>query len=276
MNVVANLFFRFVPWATFGIFALTARGVEVGLTNTYQTNDPGTAPWNYVGDVNGASGVFLGDYGGNYWVLTAAHVGAGSFVLNGVTYNAISGSAFSIFNSDNSLADLTLFRISSGPALAALADLPVTFSAPAQNTTVQMIGFGGPAKSWGDNTIAGYSSYTLSGLPYGGPGIITLASGEGGNGAQGVGGDSGGGMFVTSAGTWALTGILSGVGTFTDNNGHSLGDGTIAVDLAVYYNQIGTDINSVSAIPEPTTDAALAGLGALLSVVLVRRRSARR
>ena len=53
-----------------------------------------------------------------------------------------------------------------------------------------MIGFGG-GKSWGTNTIAGYTDYTIGGTSYGGQGIVTLASGESGNGGQGVGGDSG-------------------------------------------------------------------------------------
>src|ERR1700734_1830127 len=37
----------------------------------------GVTGWDYVGTVNDASGVYLG----NGWVLTAGHVGAGTFVL---------------------------------------------------------------------------------------------------------------------------------------------------------------------------------------------------
>jgi hypothetical protein len=133
-----------------------------------------------------------------------------------------------------------------------------------------MIGFGG-GKSWGTNAIYGYTNYTLSGLPYGGIGIVTLASGEGGNGAQGVTGDSGGGMFYEDSGDWILAGILSGVGDLTDSNGTDLGQATVAVDLAVYSSQIAADIDSV-AIPEPSTCAIILGAAALGFTGVHRKR----
>ena len=252
--------------AGFFVFFATARAVETG--SIFNTTDPGNAPWNYVGSISGgASGVYLGAYGGNFWVLTAAHVGAGDFILGGTTYNAVSGSSFSVTNGDSSLADLTLFRISGNPGLA---NLPVASSAPATSTAVEMIGFGG-GKSWGTNTIFAYTNYTLSGLPYGGSGIVTLAS----NGGQGVGGDSGGGLFAQSSGTWYLAGILSGVGPIS-SGGTNFGDGTLSVNFAAYYSQISADIGSVSAIPEPSSVAMITGLGALLCGVVARRRSSHR
>ncbi len=270
MRVTGKLL-SFVTRAAMAAFVLawtqSAHAVLTGsVTNT---TDPGIPPWNYVGSIGGTSGVYLGSYGGNDWVLTAAHVGIGNFTLGVTTYPAIPGSAFSITNNDSSLADLTLFRISGSPGLSNLA---VAVSNPPVNTTVDMIGFGG-GKSWGINTIYGYDNYTLSGYPYGGPGIITLASGEGGNGAQGEGGDSGGGLFAQSSGTWYLTGILSGVGDI--NDGTDRGQGTISVDFAAYYNQISADINSVSAIPEPSAYATVLGLSAAL-VFVARRRMVRR
>src|SRR5208283_1275049 len=119
-------------------FAPIVRAIESG--STYNLSDPGSTPWNYVGSINGASGVYLGDYDGTNWVLTAAHVGLGNFTLGGVTYDAVSGSAFSIYNSDGSLTDLSLFQISGTPGLP---DLPIASIAPSSGTTVQMIGFGG-------------------------------------------------------------------------------------------------------------------------------------
>jgi len=237
-------------------FAPSARAVISG--STYNYSDPGSAPWNYVGSLNGASGVYLGDYNNTNWVLTAAHVGWGNFTLGGATYDAIGNSAFSLYNSDGSLSDLSLFQISGAPGLANLA---IASSEPAGGSTVQMIGFGG-GKSWGTNTIYGYTNYTLGGTPYGGIGIVTLASGEGGNGAQGVGGDSGGGMFYEDSGNWTLAGTLSGAGNLTDGNGTNLGQATVAVDLAAYSSQITTDIDSV-AIPEPSTYAMILGVAAL-------------
>jgi hypothetical protein len=246
-------------------FAPNARAIISG--SLYNFSNPGSAPWNYVGSLNGASGVYLGDYNNTDWVLTAAHVGLGNFTLGGVTYDAISGSAFSIYNSDGSPADLSLFQISGTPGLA---NLTIASSEPVSGTTVQMIGFGG-GKSWGTNTIAGYTDYTLSGTPYGGIGIVTLASGEDGNGAQGVAGDSGGGMFYEDSGKWTLAGTLSGVGDITDSNGTDLGQATVAVDLAAYSSQITADINSV-AIPEPSLYAAILGAAALGLTVFRRKR----
>jgi len=66
----------------------------------------GITGWNYVGQVNGASGVYLG----NGWVLTAAHVGMGNFILSGNTYEAVAGSSHSISNS-NGTVDVVLFQI---------------------------------------------------------------------------------------------------------------------------------------------------------------------
>ncbi len=250
--------------AVFVAVAPAVRAIVSG--STTNTSDPGSSAWNYVGAIGGAGGVYLGDYNGTYWVLTAAHVGLGDFTLGGTTYSAVSGSSINIYNTDSSQADLALYRISTSPGLANLSLNPF---ANLGTTTVQMIGFGG-GKSWGTNTIAGYTSYTINGTPYGGQGIVTLASGESGNGGQGVGGDSGGGEFYQFGGTWVLAGILSGVGELF-SGGTSLGQGTIAVDLALYRTQILNDINAVSGIPEPATWALVLG-GAMLTLVVWRRR----
>lgn len=241
--------------------AMPARAVIVGATTT--TTDPGTAAWNYVGSIGGASGVFLGNFGGSGWVLTAGHVGAGSFTLGINTYSA-TGTTFSNFTNNSVTADLTLFQINGMPGLANLS-----LAALATSTPVELIGFGG-GKSWGDNTVFGFANYTLGGTT-GGPGIVTLASG----GGQGVGGDSGGGLFAQSSGTWYLAGILSGVGDINDGV-TDFGNGTLSVDLAVYASQISTDISSVSAIPEPSTSALVLGLAASLGLAIVRRRIAKR
>ena len=64
---------------------------------TTNTTAPGSgAPWNHVGTIGGASGVYLGAFGDGYWVLTAAHVGLGNITLNRVTYTAVSGSGVQI------------------------------------------------------------------------------------------------------------------------------------------------------------------------------------
>ncbi len=249
-------------------FAPTIGAIESG--STINTSNPGNPPWNYVGSVNGCGGVYLGSYNGTYWVLTAAHVGLGDFTLGDTAYNAISGSAFSIHNSDGSQADLCLFQISRSPGLA---NLTIASTAPNGGATVEMIGFGG-GKSWGINTIYGYIDYTLGNTPYGGTGILTLASGEGGNGAQAISGDSGGGMFhQTSGTTWELVGTLSGAGDVSIN-GTDLGQGTVSADLADYSGQIAANIDSV-AFPKSTDTPtmpvwSLAALGVLLPLAGMR------
>jgi hypothetical protein len=266
-----------------GVLAPRALAIETG--STIDTTSPGNAPWGYVGAIGGASGVYLGAYNGTYWVLTAAHIGAGSFTLNGTTFGAVNGSAQSITNTDSqqydgtsaSQADLTLFQINGNPELANLA---IATYAPIAGSTVEMIGNGGGAESWGDNTIYAYTGYTLEGYGFGGAGVLTLASGESGNGAQGIVGDSGGGMFYqTAGGSWELLGILSGVGQVTGNSGQNLGQGTIAVDLAPYSSQIASDIQAVADAQTPAgppTDTpamppwALAGMAAGLAAIGIR------
>ncbi|HEY0257047.1 MAG TPA: hypothetical protein VGC39_06365, partial [Candidatus Methylacidiphilales bacterium] len=106
--------------------------------------------WNYVGQVNGASGTYLG----NGWVITAAHVGAGNWTLNGTTYPMIPGSSTSLSGGN---FDLVLFQISSPPALPQLfiRQTPlVPFSASNTGDPVVMIGFGGShGETWGADTV---------------------------------------------------------------------------------------------------------------------------
>lgn len=114
--------------------------------------------WDYVGTVDGASGVYLG----NGWVLTAAHVGgisAGStpFTLSGTTYIADSG-ATRLTNADSSLADLQMFHVATSPALMAMPVLPLISSTPSNGTTIYMVGYGRNPR----NSSATYYSNTTT------------------------------------------------------------------------------------------------------------------
>lgn len=90
--------------------------VVAGADGTINTTGTGAGDgWNYVGTVNGASGIFLGTYGGAFWVLGADHVGPGDFVLNSTTYTYQTGSVVPILNPDTSQSDLIVFRITTQP-----------------------------------------------------------------------------------------------------------------------------------------------------------------
>jgi len=247
----------------FSIIFLTAgQAVAVQSNGGYVTTTPTLANWNsgwssgtntgwnYVGQVNGASGVYLG----NNWVITAAHIGAGNFSLGGTTYSVVAGSAHGITSGTDSV-DLTLFKLSSAPSLTALT-LPGS-SQDLSGMTTAMIGFGGGhGETWGADTISNNLYYvTPSGYTYVSIDFQTLYGS--GNTAVLVGGDSGGGDFVYSNGHWLLAGINEAVdGSFN----------SYMVDLSQYKSQI----NAIVGVPEPDA-LLLAGIGAFICLSRHRR-----
>ena len=117
-----------------------ARALVIAGGSAANNSDPGTGlPWANVGSVGGASGVYLGSYGGSYWALTASHVvGSGSslanLVLNSGTFNFVPGSGVVVRNGDNSTTDLTLFRVSTDPAWPTSHSPPVLRVSVLQST----------------------------------------------------------------------------------------------------------------------------------------------
>jgi hypothetical protein len=106
---------------------------------TFHTDSSGIgAAWNYVGSINGASGIYLGQYNGNSWVMTANNVGVGSFTLSGISYPVL-GSGFRLTNADGSPSDLLLYQIGGNPGLAALN---IGSSSPGVNSQVDLVGNG--------------------------------------------------------------------------------------------------------------------------------------
>lgn len=90
-----------IPWLSAFcaiLFACTQFASAVVInsaTGTGNTNAPVDDPgWNYLGYLNGASGIYLG----SGWVLTAAHVGTGNFRLGGISYSPLSNSTVQITN----------------------------------------------------------------------------------------------------------------------------------------------------------------------------------
>jgi hypothetical protein len=230
----------------------TAVLIDTSGTITFQTIEPtnsnisgwtsgwgssGITGWDYVGVVNGGSGVYLG----NDWVITAGHVGPGNFTLNGVTYNLVAGSATSITDS-NGQADLSLFEISTAPSLPSLSITGTSTATgnPSVGDPLAMIGFGGGhGETWGYNTI-GTTGLLVSvdGYPYVSTDLSTTYGSS--NLAQLTGGDSGGGDFTfnTTSSQWQLAGINEAI----DGSGNSY-----FVQLSAYSSQI----NAIVAVPEP-------------------------
>jgi hypothetical protein len=219
----------------------------------------GITGWDYFGTVNGASAVYLG----NGWVLTAAHVGSGTFGRNGVTYSMIAGTAHSIQTTvgNTGTADLILFQIANPPNLAALT---LSSSSPRAllSKTVMIGGGGGNGETWGYDTVTTTSIGVNVNTFY----SIDFEAAYGtptSNVSHLVSGDSGGPDFIYTSNHWTLAGINEAI----DGSNNSY-----MVDLSYYSTQI----NAVTAVPEPGLagwmGAAAASLP-LLSRLRKRRRS---
>jgi hypothetical protein len=241
-------------------------------TYSYNTSTPAAPGWNYVGQLNGASGTYLG----NGWVLTAAHIGGGSFTLNGTVYAFVSGSVHT-FTDSNGMADLTLFQISPRPNLPPLVlatSPPTELSSSGLGSSVTMIGFGGNGqRTWGDDTIT-YTNQLITpeNTSYVSNDFLTITGSytEGSvtssNSAQVIVGDSGGGDFIynPTSGQWELAGINEVNGTATINGSDYTVSGM--VQLSTYATQINAIFNPP---PSPTDTPALPPAALLVLAILL-------
>ena len=295
------------------LFTSPLRAVE--MNGSYDTVEPtsadipnwdsgwgavGITGWDYVGTINGASGVYLG----NGWVLTAGHVGTGDFVL---TTGAAAGTYYydgvsqSVSNSSGT-ADLTLFQLSNSPNLPKLSlatSVPSSFLYTSSGGPVAMIGYGGGSgKTWGyDQVTLANEQISVSGYSYSSADFITsdaaISNGSAThtNNSQLVSGDSGGGDFIynTSLGEWQLTGINEAIGSgdigkyngqwYLADTAADLPPGSTNVQALDFSAMVQTatynsQISSIEATPEPPVWALLlSGLGgvALSRRLLVRR-----
>ena len=226
----------------------------------------GVTGWDYVGTVNGASGVYVG----NGWVLTAGHVGGGTFSLGGNSYSMVPGSGQTISSGGNQV-DLVLFQITQEPSLPSLkiaTIAPVPFSKSHAGSSVAMLGYGGgQGESWGLNTVtainmpANVESFASNDFETA-LGTTTTGTSSVTNNAFLVGGDSGGGDFVfnSTSQTWMLSGVNEAI-DFSNNS------------FFVQLNTYATQINAIIAVPEPAS-AGFFGLGVLGLLCKLRRHSA--
>lgn len=130
------------------------------------TDDPG---WANVGVLGIGSGVYLGDG----WVLTAAHVGGGSIVLNGGTYAMLAGSGTTLTNAGEpgktASTDLYMFQLASTPV--GLGSVTIAATSSGSGAAVTMIGAGrdrGAYTEWYVNTNTGTNPWTWTEVPSGG------------------------------------------------------------------------------------------------------------
>lgn len=280
------------------LHAVIVAGGNGTQNTTVPTSDQG---WSYVGSVNfsngslNASGIYLGEYGGSYWVLTAKHVadsGLGSYTLDGTTYGFVTGSGKQVGTLDLYVVQISI--TDPGDPLLSVSNLALATTSPTSSTAVTMIGYGrnratssttyyidtstdpytwsttfsfgsptlsgyqyasGNTKRWGSNTSEG--TVINSGTTY----LVTDFDNTSGQGQAAVG-DSGGGVFAynSATGTYELAGVMDLVTSYSGQPGETaiFGNQTYSIDIATYRSLI------LSTVPEPAPIALLLGSGLLL------------
>lgn len=237
-----------------GVAAAPSRAVLISTGNgTGNTTAPNPdAGFARIGSVNGLSAVYVR----NGWVLTAAHVGEGDFLLGSTTHRIVPGSTVRFSNPDTTQADLIAFKLRTRPPLA---DLPIANAAPTVATLVTLIGngldrgaatswsgldgwsWGGAARTrWGTNRIASVGELALSTQAFRVVFDEIPNPPAGQHEADVVVGDSGGGAFTGSGASTRLVGILFAHATFVGQpaNTSLYGNAGLIVDLFAYRDAI--------------------------------------
>jgi hypothetical protein len=280
-----------------------AGAVVVASGGANNSSPSGQPFFDNVGQVGGASGIYLG----NGWVLTANHVASSlpaSAIFGGNSYNTVAGSWQRLQNPApySTFTDIVIFRLATHPPLPTVT---LSSATPTVETDVMMIGRGriqndetfwlrtvieGPNNdTWvvvdeQNSNISGFTTSSTQEIRWGenqvhqnflvvntgSVDVLSFSTSFDASGktheAQGVVGDSGGGVFIHNGTSWELAGMMFSVALFENQPGGSqtavYGNQTFIADLSVYSSQF------EHLIPEPST-SVVAGL--LLMLALTRR-----
>jgi hypothetical protein len=261
-------------------------------------DDPG---WANVGAIGNLTGVYLGDS----WVLTANHVGDSAIVLQGITYQPLTGSRVRLETSPGSKADLIVYRIQGRPPLPSLV---LSDTTPGLGDEVTMIGNGwnrdasltywdvdwlevsppppavftgykrtnGRTLRWGRNILTATDlDIVIGGSTTRSFEVIFDLSGGVTDEAQAMSGDSGGAVFIKRGAQWQLAGILFAIGIFENQpNGTAVfGQTSNSADVAFYRDEI-LSVITPPPVPalQPLVVFTLAGALALPALYMLRAR----
>jgi hypothetical protein len=188
--------------------------------------------WDYVGRVNGLTGVYLGDG----WAIATSHGGPGDLLLDGVLYPWFPGSDVQLLNPGGSAADLVMFQLFPFPSTLPL--LPLRAVTPLVGELAILVGNGGARgtptswdpngpiapppldgwnwdtatleKRWGTNQLAGITAFLGTAAVFTEYDAAQVILPE----AQAASGDSGGALFITDAMGTELAGIIYAFGPY--------------------------------------------------------------